>query len=198
MIIFDQLRLSDDGKKLYIDLHVNKDDDSKNVYLDSITVTSSDRVSETHPGSPTEDYLWKQTFSGNQKEAHIVLNASDFTKRWDTENPIFKEADMDKTLFFVYVTWKGVPGECTPCWKDAVTVGITFNEKLLYQRVMDFTKSLADTCNIPAGFIDFILLWNAFKAAVETDHYIAAIKFWKMLFDSGALSVEIKGCGCHG
>jgi hypothetical protein len=64
---------------------------------------------------------------------------------------------------------------------------------------MDFTKSLADECKIPVGFADFILLWNAFKAAVETEHYISAVKYWKMLFDKNISSYgNNKPCGCHG
>ena len=77
---------------------------------------------------------------------------------------------------------------------------LTFDENILYQRVMDYTKQLADDCNMPNGFIDFILRWNAFKASVETEHYIPAIKFYKMLFDdySGTGRGTFKPCGCHG
>ena len=77
----------------------------------------------------------------------------------------------------------------------------TIDYALLYQQVMDYTKDLADDCQIPQGFIDFILRWNAFKAAVETEHYIPAIKFWKMLFENQGgktLAHSTKPCGCHG
>ena len=33
MILFDQLRISDDGKRLYINAHVNKADYFANVYI---------------------------------------------------------------------------------------------------------------------------------------------------------------------
>lgn len=51
MILFDQLRISDDGKRLYINAHVNKADYFANVYIDSIVIMTADKVSETAPGT---------------------------------------------------------------------------------------------------------------------------------------------------
>ena len=192
MLIFDQLRLSDDATKLYINVHVNKADYFKDIYLDNIKIMTADKVSETNPEVPTEDCIFTHTFGDNIKEAALVLTVNDF--------PTLKQSDMSRTLFFVYVKCKGTVGACVPCRLDELTtLGVTFDEKLLYQRVMDYTKFLADNCKIPVGFTDFILLWNAFKASIETEHYIPAIKFWNQLFDVDTIgNITYKGCGCHG
>ena len=192
MLIFDQLRLSDDATKLYINVHVNKADYFKDIYLDNIKIMTADKVSETNPEVPTEDCIFTHTFGDNVKEAALVLTVNDF--------PTLKQSDMSRTLFFVYVKCKGTVRAYVPCRLDELTtLGVTFDEKLLYQRVMDYTKSLADDCKIPVGFTDFILLWNAFKASIETEHYIPAIKFWNQLFDVGITgNITYKGCGCHG
>ena len=192
MLIFDQLRLSDNATKLYINVHVNKADYFKDIYLDNIKIMTADKVSETNPEVPTEDCIFTHTFGDNVKEEALVLTVNDF--------PTLKQSDMSRTLFFVYVKCKGTVGACVPCRLDELTtLGVTFDEKLLYQRVMDYTKSLADDCKIPVGFTDFILLWNAFKASIETEHYIPAIKFWNQLFDVGTTgNITYKGCGCHG
>lgn len=200
-VLLDQLRVSDDGRRLYINLHVNKAEYFDNIYLDSLTIMTADKVSETNPGEPTSDYIYKKVFEGNQKEADLVLTADDFVKTWEEDPKAmrFLLSDMSKTLFFVYVKIKGVPDECTPCKLDEeITLGVTFDENILYQRVMNFTKGLTDECVIPVGFTDFILLWNAFKASIETEHYIPAIKFWNMLFDNLGRIENPKGCGCHG
>jgi hypothetical protein len=66
---------------------------------------------------------------------------------------------------------------------------------------MEFTRELAVECRIPRGFLDMILLWNGFKAAIETEHYIPAIDFWKKLFfgHHGMPGLtNPKPCGCHG
>lgn len=192
-VIFDQLRISDDGKRMYINLHINNADYFDNVYLDSLTIMTADKVSETDPYQPTEESIYHKTFDGEQKEANLVLTSLDFNERF------LSGSTLSKDLFFVYVKIKGTPDECTPCRLDEeVTLGVTFDENMLYQRVMDYTKSLADTCNTPRGFINLILQWNAFKASVETEHYIPAIKFWKLMFANPVFNTITKNCGCHG
>lgn len=204
MIIFDQLRVSDDGKRLYINAHVNKADYFDNIYIDSVVIMTADKVSETAPGTPTSDYVYKKEAEDNAKELNLVLETSDLSRSWEADPKAiaFGRADMSNTLFFVYIKCKGTPGACTPCRLDEeTTLGVVFDETILYQRVMDYTKELIEDCNVPTEFADFILLWNAFKAAIETEHYVAAIKFYNKLFgvvNSGCSNNIIKSCGCNG
>lgn len=204
MVIFSQLRISDDGKRMYINARVNKASYFDNIYINSITIMTSDKVSETAPGTPTADYIYTMKAEDNAKELNLVLTSADFTRTWETDPKAmaFSQNDMSNTLFFVYIKCKGTPDACTPCRLDEeTTLGVVFDESMLHQRVMSYVKDLADECNVPVGFMDFILLWYAFKSSVETEHYISAIKFFDMLFgnitDSGNMGI-IKGCGCHG
>lgn len=197
-IIVDQLRISDDGKRMYLNVHVNGASYFDNIYLDSITIMTADKVSETAPDAPTEDYIYRLDLTDkNYKEAQLVLLPTDMNEQ-------FMKSNFSSDLFFVYIKVRGVPDPCTPCRLDEeVTLAVTFDKNMLYQKVMQFTKGLADSCEIPVGFTDFILLWNAFKASVETEHYIPAIKYFNMLFDQGVLpesrhSMNPKPCGCHG
>ena len=204
MIIFDQLRISDDGKRMYINAHVNKADYFNDIYIDSIVIQTADKVSETDPGLPTSDYVYIKKAEENAKELNLVLEASDLSKSWESDPKAiaFNRGDMSKTLFFVYIKCKGTPGSCTPCRLDEeTTLGVVFDENVLHQRVMDYTKELGADCNVPTAFIDFILLWNAFKSAIETEHYIPAIKFFNMMFEDVGKSCQsriIKTCGCNG
>lgn len=195
MIVFDQLRISDDGKKMFIDIHVNKADYFENVFLKSITIATADKVPESMSlSSLTEsDYIYKKTFEGDLKEASLMLFASDF-------NENYGGSDMGNNLFFVWVECKGSYSECTPCFADEPTLGVTFDGKLLYQQAMGYTKELADGCTISDGFIDFILNYSAFKSAVETDHFCDARTFYNQMFNlkNNPKRVEGRGCGCHG
>jgi len=198
-VIFDQLRISDDGKRMFIDIHVNKADYFDNFTITSIGITTADHITEStiFTDLTESDYIYKKVFDEGVKEASLMLTPDeDF-------NENYKEHTMGRNLFFVWVECSGTYSECTPCFADEPTVGVTFDEKLLYQRVLDFTKALADDCNVPTGFTDFILLWNAFKAAIETDHWVPAKKYWDMLFGlhSGqgiGTFGQSKPCGCHG
>lgn len=194
MIIFDQLEISTDGKQMYINLHVDRADYFKDLTLDTLTILTADAVSETDPNVPTEGFIYQKTFDEGLTEASLVLQPTDM-------NVSYTKSNFSSDLFFVYVTTDGTPDISTPCALDEQTsLGITFDETLLYQKIMQFTKSLADNCQMPVEFTDFILLWNAFKISVETGHYIPAIKYYNMLFDKSK-SITIgtsKSCGCHG
>lgn len=212
MVIFDQLRISDDGRKLYINVHVNGADYFEHVYLDTITVMTHDKVTEaTYAGSPTDEYIYKKTFGTNVKSADIVIDKgvldaaySHLSTDGSTATLAYDKSSFSSDLLFVYVKVKGEPDECTPCSLDKeITVGVTFDDKLLHQKVLDYTRELADGCTVPIGFTDFILLWNAFKSSVETEHFVPAIKYWKLLFDmKGSNTIATyrttKPCGCHG
>ena len=227
MVQFDQLRISDDGKELFIDVHVNTSSYFKNVYLNGIVIIDANSkekdckskdytgISETDPYVPNNNYVYKSEISGNEKELHLRLTKADFDAAFvnmnsggglDSSKPYakvsFNKPNFSDSLFFVYIICKGVDSECTPCVLDSSkpTVGVTFDEKLLYQRTMDYIKQLSDNCTVPREFIDFILLWNGFKASIETEHYVPALKYWQMLFDNPKFinGITTKGCGCHG
>lgn len=227
MVQFDQLRISDDGKELFIDVHVNTSSYFKNVYLNGIVIIDANSkekdckskdytgISETNPYAPNNNYVYKSEISGNEKELHLRLTKTDFDAAFvnmnsggglDSSKPYakvsFNKPNFSDSLFFVYIICKGADSECTPCVLDSSkpTVGVTFDEKLLYQRVMDYIKQLSDNCTVPREFIDFILLWNGFKASIETEHYVPALKYWQMLFNNPKFinGITTKGCGCHG
>lgn len=189
---------------MYLNAHVNKADYFDNIYIDSITIMTSDKVSETAPDVPASDYIYFKEIDGEEKEVSLVLTTLDFTKTWETDPKAmaFNQGDMSRTLFFVYIKVKGTPDACTPCSLDKeYTLGITFDESVLYQMVMNHTKELLADCTVPATFTDFILLWYAFKSAVSTAHYIAAIRFFNLMFGTGrdtGYKELSKGCGCHG
>lgn len=195
MVIIEQLRISDNGERLYLDVHVNKASYFDNIYLDKIYIATADQVSEADPLSPGNEYIYEYTVEGNIKELHAVLTPAMMNEHFD-------KCSFSEDLLFVYIVCKGSVGECTPCRLDELTtVGVTFDYGSLYQQVMGYTKGLADTCSIPDAFIDFILTLQAFKTSVETEHLVPAIGFWKQLFggrDAGSTTVRTKPCGCHG
>ena len=201
-VIFDQLRISDDGKQLYINAHVNTASVFDSYYIKSIIIMTSDKVMESADpfcaSDNPENYVWKKTFNPSVKDVNLVLPDLDWS---------YGPSSLSNELFFVYIQCEKVGDvdaclEYLPCSLTTMTtLGVTFDENMLYQKVMDFTKQLAKDCTVPQGFTDFILLWNAFKASVETEHYKPAIKYFKQLFDldSGiGGDGNYSGCGCHG
>lgn len=230
MVIFDQLRISDNGELLFINAHVNRATPYNNVYIKSITImTATDDsgkiiVSESDPDCPNDNYIYKKLYSLSDKvrEINLVLGKPELNEAFNNTNlsngnaldaskPTakvdFSYSDFTKALFFVYIECSPMDEAtaiqcCIPCSeRKETTLGVTFDYNMLYQAVMNFTRELADDCEIPKNFIDFILQWDAFKAAVDTEHYIPAINFYNNLFGGRNSITGIGGtkrCGCHG
>ena len=196
MVIIDQLRISDNGKQLYVNAHIPDLPGFEDIYLSRITVKTADQASETAEELATGEYVYDKEID-NTKTLELIIDSSNLLD--DGFNGGTPIQDFTKDLFVVYIATTDNYPESVCCpYSCNPTVGITFDETLLYQKVMGYTKQLHDFCNTPnKEFIDFILLWNAFKASVETEHYVSARKFYKMLFGSGNASVT-KNCGCHG
>lgn len=194
MVIFDQLRISDDGRKFYINAHVNKADVFADTTIEKLYVCLCDNIYETQNVDPeVNGYIYKKEYAAGTKEINEVLTI-------DMEDLIYNKPRF-KDLYFVYVKCANVPdeGKCYTAVGDYV-LGVTFDESMLHQKIMGFTKELSDSCNVPRSFIDFILLWNAFKSSIEVEHHIAACEYWNQLFGKNSVGYSIinKPCGCHG
>ena len=102
MVIFDRLKISDNGKLMMINFHVNGADYFKNIYLESMTIMTANQVSETDPLTSTAEYIYKIEFEENTKEYNTVLQPTDF-------NENFTKSNFSSDLFFVYVKCKDAP-----------------------------------------------------------------------------------------
>lgn len=132
----------------------------------------------------------------NKKELHLVLSSNDFNEK-------FTKTDLSHNMFFIYIECEGTPDSCVPCRLDEMTtLGVTFDYGAVFNPAMNITRELADTCKIPQHFLDFILNYDALKIAIETEHYVPAIGYWKRLVDIGSNGTAANGipkpCGCHG
>lgn len=196
MIIIDQFRISDDGQTMYIDAHVNKAKYFDDVYIGEVTIVIDEQLLKYCSSAVTDHYIYKETISTDsdkKKEIHLVLN-----KNLLNEN--FCKKDLSHDMFFLYVTGTGTPASDTPCRLDEKTIiGVTFDYNIIYNNALCYTRKLADTCNVPDDFIDFILKLSALKMAIETEHFTPAIHFFKQLTNqhSQGLSSNVRPCGCH-
>lgn len=189
MVIIEQLRISDDGQTLYLNARVNEASYFDNVYISKVTICTEEQVSELHPESYGEDFVFQDTF--NDRSISLVLCSS-------TLNEKFTKTDLSHNMFFVYIECDGTPAPDTPCLLDCPALGVTFDYGVLYNQAMNYTAELADTCDINKSFIDFILNMEALKMSLETEHYIPAIKYWKRLLGVSSNNLERNTCNCHG
>lgn len=121
------------------------------------------------------------------KEVHLVIDKSDI------------KADLSKDMLYVYFHVTGTPSSNTPCRLDETyTLGVTFNEGAIYNRMMGYTKEIMNTCEVPKGFINMILQLEAIKASIETENYVSANKFYNRLINTKSSNTSSINCCCHG
>ena len=189
MVVIEQLRISSDGQKLFIDAHINKEYYDEDLVLDKISIDTQNTVLQSFDG-PSENPVFTQTTVTNTsrpKEIHLVID----------KNLI--DANLFKDMLYVYFHVKGTPPPNIPCGLDTpYTLGVTFNEGIIYNRMMGYTKEVANTCEIPMGFINMILQLEAIKAAIETGNYVTANKFYNRLINSKSSNIPNINCKCHG
>ena len=59
-VIFDQLRISNDGQSMFINAHVNKASYFDDIYLKRITICTEEQISELNPHTYGEDFIYQQ------------------------------------------------------------------------------------------------------------------------------------------
>lgn len=173
--------------------------------------------------------VWSLIPGSSQKSVHLMLSKASFdgafnnlaydgegkpyidheTGEWarnDNSKPValnsFDTLDLSSHMFFVYIETEGTPTSDVPCTLDEpVTLGVTFDYGTMFNQAMNYTKELINDCQVPQDFINYMLTYDALKLAIETDHYVPAIQFWKNLTQGsyfGNSGYSTKPCGCHG
>lgn len=189
MVVIEQLRISPEGQQLFIDAHINKAPYFEDLVLDKISIDTQNTVLQSFDG-PSSNPVFTHSIvadSLEQKEVHLVVD----------KNMI--DADLSKDMLYVYFHVSGIPSANTPCGLDnPYTLGATFNERIIYNRMIEYTKEIANTCEIPMGFINMILQLEAIKVSIETGNYVTANKFYNKLINSQSSSTSNINCKCHG
>lgn len=201
MVIFNECRIDDEGKRLIIEASVENLSYYKNVYIDSIVIDTDKTYSSNGPSNnpvfskafkkddlEIEEYDNGTTQKTGVKKVRLCLNSKDL-----------KVDSLDNNIFFVYILTTGIPDPDTPCGMDnCFAMGIAVNLRPIYNMAMKYIKELDSTCTIPKGFIDMILRLKAFDLSLRTGNYSIAFKQWDKLFKNKISVSPNTGCGCNG
>lgn len=186
MILFNELKITTDGKHLVIDASVRDDTYYTDVYIANVKVDSQDTFSSTGP-SANPIYTYTE-ISSISKRIQLQLTSANLSN-----------VDLSKTLFFVYITVKGTPAADTPCGMDNVTtLGVTFDLYSIYTHNMKLIGEIKDNCTIPDSLADAILKLDALNMALRSANYTQAITYWKDWFAETERNYITSGCGCNG
>lgn len=202
MVVFNELRILPGNNCIVVDVKVPEEEYFKNLTIDAIQICTQDKFKPNEPYSIPSELVYdssvnfpdgnfnKQSLGGWQsadgKHVKLYININSL-----------RNANIEKDLFFVYVKTKGIPLPNTPCGMDReYTLGLLFNWKTLYDKAIGYIREIPNKCNLPEGFLDFILRFNAFKYAVLCADYITAIAIWKD-FNKFFVAGVKHSCGCR-
>ena len=204
MVRFNELRITEDGKCLIVDCEIEQVGLYADMYIDEIRLDYYKNVDSSGIPTTKSYQMWKyQEDNPKMRGVRVSMFDSKLPElEWGTDT--FKDG-----LFYVTVICGGdlnmtVNGSELPCGTDnPVDTQAVIDWKGFYERGMQFVSSMygcgADKCEIPAGFEDFILLWNALKTAIAVCDWPLVAKLWDRILRSRAYNKTVGfsgGCGC--
>lgn len=198
MVKFDELRISDNGENLIIECHIENYDVYSEMYINTIYL---------------EYYKNRGTVGVPSEKALLVFENQNATpsdvRAVRVRVPLTDlPSDMGVTsfeggLFYVYVECEGdLPAEVAAMhcsFDNTLEVGIVVDWKALYGQIMPRVAKLAldcNACDVPTDFEHLILLWNAFKFAVDSCDWVQVDRLWAELMDTETSGHSASGCGC--
>ena len=203
MVIFNELRITEDAKCMVIDFEIEGVDVYKPMYIQSVYLEYYKNANAV--SMPSEKaYRLYDNENSDPKVRAMRLNVPVDALR-DTN---FGTTTFVNGLFYVVVMCGGEPESIVgymPCTYDDVRrVGAVLDWKAFYDRGMAYINSLFDPCSsCPeyTAFEHFAVLWNALKMAISTCDWNMVSELWdKFLLtpEDGAADAIVtrSGCGC--
>lgn len=198
MVKFDELRISENGSALTVECRVENYDVYKDMYIDSIYLEYYKNRGTI--GSPSDKAI--RIFENRNTDKNSV-KAVRKTITVDALPGNFGADTFAGGLFYVYVNCDGnLPASVSTmyCGFDVpLDIAVVPDWKMLYEKIMPMVAQYASGCS-PCeditGFGHFILMWYAFKFAVDTCDWVSVDRLWDEFIGDADGPVSRGGCGC--
>lgn len=200
MVRFDELRITPDKENLVIECHVEDYDVYSKMYIQTVYLEYYKNRGTV--GVPSDKAIL--LFENDREDPTAVRS---FRKRvnLDALPGNFGTQTFSDGLFYVYVVCDGnLPASVSTmyCGFDVpLDVAVIPDWKALYDRIMPLVARFAmdcSPCEVPANFEHLILLWNAFRFAVDTCDWLQVDRLWDKLMGTQSDGYVPSGCGCRG
>lgn len=107
--------------------------------------------------------------------------------------------DLNKDLIIATAyTNENEDNAIVDCCHKKPSTGMAYYKYCMFNKALNYVKTLCNDCEINKDLIDFILRHNSLDLAIKCGDVELAIKLWNLLFNKNVKSVITKTCGCHG
>lgn len=197
MVQFDDLRISSDKQKLYVECRVKDYDAYQNMYIKSIKLEYYKKRGPVGVPGASAITMYSNPSDTSIKQVRATLNVTSLTETFGTDK-------FEGGLFYVTVECDGTLGASAaqlPCGEDStIDIGLVLDWEKLYAQGMAGINSMLRGCNpceVPGNFEHFLLVWNGLKLAMDACDYDLVDKLWGKLSFGAGDAVTISGCGCR-
>lgn len=185
MVVFQDLRITPDGKELCINTSIAPYSFYEGEHISKIEIDTDETWS---PDGPSSSPVYSKEIDGQEKEVSLVLDASEFG--W---------SDFSGHMLYVYVSVDGGPSEDPGCgWDLQTSLGVVLWWKPIYQKGIQFVRKVVDNCcDIPREFIDYILRLKSLELSLRTAQYVQANDLFSKWFKDIDGRAVPSPCGCR-
>ncbi len=204
MVIFNELRITEDAKCMVIDFEIEKVDVYKPMYIQSVYLEYYKNANAVSMPSGKAYCLYENKGEDRNVRAMRLNFPVDGLRNTDLGVTTFVNG-----LFYVIVNCGGEPASIVgymPCtYDDTRRIGAILDWKAFYDRGMAYISSLFGPCSSCPDYTDFehfAVLWEALKMAISTCDWNLVSELWdKFLLTpeakAGETVVTRSGCGCR-
>lgn len=211
MVIFNELRITEDRQCLIVDCEVENVDIYRNMYIKSVYLEYYKNASAASmPGEKAYKMYENEKNGEPDPKVRAVRLSLSAVSLYQTG---FNIPDFEDGLFYVIVICDGELAHNIvnyPCgYDDVVTIGAVLDWRTFYEMGMQYVASIygicgnENFCENPDGFEDFVLLWNALKLALSTCNWPLVSQLWDRFLNAPYSKTALpsaaagsRGCGC--
>ena len=213
MIIFNNIKITQDNKYLIIDAEIEDNAYYKDMYIDQVVIDNQDTYIQNGPSNnpiyiyqaqPQDNNIYTTDDLANKvtDEDGIAVQDEGDTQSYSRKVHLMLDKkdliEIENNMFFVYIIAGGTPSPETPCGYDVnIALKVVVNTYPIYNAMMQYLKELGNTCSTPYGIIDKILQIKMLDASVQTGNNLKAIEIWNTYFKNKQEDININ-CGCNG
>lgn len=196
MLVFNELRITDDNKCLIIDASVENLSYFDNVKIGKVFIETQKTWIADGPSKKAIPVYEPNVI----EQFDVVHDTKGKHIRLEIPKPVI---DMSKyQMYFVYIKAditnapEALEAPCS-CSKDKI-VGVAINMHYMYNLFLKGIKDLEKDCSNQKNFTDLFLRFWAVNSSIKAGNYPLAIKYWNMFFDKNNEKLNYKPCGCYG
>lgn len=203
MVVFNELRITDDYSKLIIDCSIENLGLYEGAYIKTIKVDFYKNATNIGVASDLAVTAYSDDGEEHLSDVMTSVKPSDFSEEAHVTS-------FEGGFFYVIVECDNLSSAALaaaaalPCGYDGtIDIGVILDWKLVYKYGIGYIAKATYKCNncIPTGnFSNFIVLWHSLMFALAAGSYSTMSDIWDKflrvsLTESGFIPIS-SGCGC--